>query len=898
MRRSRLTVIVLVLTSWGVTMPVRAGDASGSRVMVRLYPDWEADPRAYTTLDVPVERFEVRAEALRRAYVYSRLEDGEATSQELRDAETTYRGELREAIVVVVPDDQEEQAVVDMLDGFVFAQFLRQGSLDLRPRDVARMPPKPCLFLDALGQPLPNADVEILMSPGNQPPSAPVPRVWIADAQLDAQGFLLPPQSTAGLSRFTFHVVHPDCGLVPAMPQYTSANDPHYIFKIAAMVRDQWCVFTDALGYPMAGAQVEIITSGSWENGRMTFLEPILLDRAGRMRPPPVFTMPRRCSFLVSDPNYGIALVEPYYMTEVSVRKPLSCCVVPLIARGTPADTGALWGIVVDSDNEPVPGAVVGCMRVSLASGETLGPYWPWPAKWNKEAKVLTNGLGQFGMYLPLADSDGTPGRPVPAGAMYEVTVTPPAELGCQSSRRRLAAGREHVVMLEGTLYGPKKYTGVLLFEDEYGPVKDPEKVSRVNLTIQVRRPNMPRVTHSYRQGEWLEKSALPFGLYEATADWDGKHYTFRAVVTTESPEVVVLRPGKVERFEIRYRGRVVDGTSGSPITDAIIMPAPAAAHEFDFADPQFDPRSEAFKRLEQRMKGRMTRTDRAGRFELVLPVAEKPGSHRLLALKQDYFAYQQPRSVIVPGRRGGDRPRRTEFPIDGSGRVSLTDMKLFPAGTVTIEPNTPDECRGKRVTFDLLPADDNAARWLADFQAPPGDGLTGSVIRRNDLAPRVRQGVRVPAYAPLVLRLQVADERYAPTLVEDVLVGHGKTFDLGRIDFARLVPMAVKLVNAADEPLAGVAVKCLLGESGCPGPEAVTDADGIAHLRVAAHSAGRLILEYEDPQTKTKVRADTPYRVAGAEDAAREFVLQLCEASPGAEHEGAVPAPDETRDE
>jgi hypothetical protein len=864
-----------------------AGSPAPPQAVVRLYPDGRTDPRGYVSANVPVERFEVKAEAIRSAYARSRRADAGATAEKLEGA-----------IVVVAPADQQDQVVIDMLGDLILARFLTQGSLALRPADSVQVPRKPYLFLDTLNQPVPNAEVEVLLGWSGSVGSTPAAQVWIADARLDTHGCLPPPGSILTANRFIFRVRHPDCGLVPALPESGSEDGSRRVWRVAALPKDQWCVFLDALGYPMAGVRVEIITSGSWEHGRMTFLDPIFLDRGGRLPPPAVFTTLQRCSFVVSDPNYGMALVEPYSLTRLSPQEPLRVCVVPLIASGTPADAGAIWGIVADSDGICIPGAIVACRRIRVPSG-WLEAYWPWTAQPGKEAKVLTDDRGRFALRLPFAAKDGALGSTLPRGAMYEVTVTPPAELGCQPYAGRLAAGREHVVILEGTLYGPKKYSGLLRFEDERGPVTDPAKIVRVNLTIQVRRANFPPMTHSYRQGEWLENSQLPFGRYEATADWDGKHYLFGGVmVTAESPGVIVFRPVKVERFEAYYRGRVVDGINGSPIAGAIIIPSSAGSPRPDFADPQLDPGSDAFRRLEQQLQEPIVRTDRFGRFEMTLPVATKAGSTHLIAVKKDYFPFRQPRARLVPGRQGGP-PRRLELPADKEGKVLLPDMKLFPAGTVVIEPNLPDECRGRSAALELLAADARPAAWLTEFLSAADDSSRGSVVRRTDPALHGRQGIRVPASVRMALRVQLPDERYAPALIEEVLVTQGETLDLGRLDFTRAVPILVKVIDAAGGPAEGVTVRSLLGKGGYPGPEAVTDANGIARLRAAANSEARLVLERNEPETGTAIRAEMVCRVAGPEDAGREFVLPLPVAAPAqpAESRPMLSAPGERDD-
>jgi hypothetical protein len=261
MRRLLYATAVLVMISHLFATRTSAENAAPLQAVVRFYPDWKADPKGYVTLGVPLEGSEVRADAVRKAYTSSQADDEGGRPENLRGA-----------IIVAMPADQQDPAVIEAMGGLAFAQFYGPEPLVLRSGTAPRNPPKPCLFLDALGQPLPNATVEILIGPGDGLSSMPTPRVWIADAQLDAEGRLQPPWSISSLNHFGYEVMHPDCGLVPALPQYASDDGPCLVFRVGALPRDKWCIFLDALGYPLAGAQVEVITSGRWEDGRITAL--------------------------------------------------------------------------------------------------------------------------------------------------------------------------------------------------------------------------------------------------------------------------------------------------------------------------------------------------------------------------------------------------------------------------------------------------------------------------------------------------------------------------------------------------------------------------------------------------------------------------------------------------
>jgi hypothetical protein len=213
-------------------------------------------------------------------------------------------------------------------------------------------------------------------------------------------------------------------------------------------------------------------------------------------------------------------------------------------------------------------------------------------------------------------------------------------------------------------------------------------------------------------------------------------------------------------------------------------------------------------------------------------------------------------------------------FLVDRSGKATLPDMKLFPVGTVTLEPNVPDDHRGEHVTLDFLTSD--SAPWLKELQATRAGNLGEDAIYRRDLPVRGRQSVHAPAYVTLTLRVRLPDERYAPTFIQDVLVGQGQTLDLGRVDFARAIPVGVKVVDSTGNPLEGITVKSLADKSSYPGSGAVTNSAGIARLRVPARFTGRLIVEHRNPRTQMTIREGTPCQIESTGDAAREFVIQL----------------------
>lgn len=79
---------------------------------------------------------------------------------------------------------------------------------------------------------------------------------------------------------------------------------------------------------------------------------------------------------------------------------------------------------------------------------------------------------------------------------------------------------------------------------------------------------------------------------------------------------------------------------------------------------------------------------------------------------------------------------------------------------------------------------------------------------------------------------------------------------------------------------------------AGYPAGEAVVDANGIAHLRIADRSAGWFAAERKDPETKKTIREELSYDLPCEEDASKKYMLRLPSGSP--EHAIESQHPDE----
>jgi hypothetical protein len=878
MRRVLFAIIVAAWALCPFSIQADGEDPPDLVAVVRLYTDWRNDPKAYATVSVPLEGLDVTFDAVAAGSGRSLRED---------------------AVVVVVPGDQRDAAVARAMEGCIFGEPCRSGGrFTLRPGLIRQVQLKPCVFLDALRQPIPNAEVEILLAESSLHESIG-PKVWLADARLDATGRMQSPRVSAQcrLRHVLFTVIHPDCGPMPAVANFFASESENTLF-VSALPKDRWRVFVDALGRPMAGATVEILPSSAWPGGRQSETSEsrpsvaqgpvVVLDEAGRLRPNPRDSLFMLCSFLVYDPNYGIGIVEPPGGLP-GLKESASLFVVPLTAVGTQADERSIWGTVVDVNDDPVAGAVLRCGMIRTPGGGSLQAWWPWQTGGLRQAKVLTDREGRFAMHLPLADSDGKLGRPVPPGATYEVMIEAPAAQDFQRFHGSLAAGQEHRVVLRPKSWA---FSGVLVFHDEFGPVRDPEKLRRVTLSIRTQKPDGRVSGADFEPGGWMEKENLPFGTYTATADWGGKHYQFGPVeVTPESPGVVVLMPANVQVDRKLYRGRVVHGITGEPIPGALVMRRPMSGIldpiDSDLTPrllqlgPELDPDGELAAFLTSYRDLGVTRTDAAGRFETVLPVGARPMGPPpgLLAIQRSFLGAEQLLRFPVGPIEPGMPPQFHEFEPDATGSILLPDMKLFPAGIVVVEPNVPLQfglSPEKDVAFSYATAQGDATPWLKDFWASPSARQGGSVFRRQKLPVNELQMVYVPADVTLTLTIRRYDEQSAPVVIKGVHLRQGEVLDLGRMEFPKGLQITARAVDSGGKPVEGVTILSFPERMSYRGRGAVTDGEGFARVYVPPHSQGQLVVEYRDRQTWKPVRESTPYRVGGEEDAGRKFVLRL----------------------
>ncbi|MCK4782495.1 MAG: carboxypeptidase regulatory-like domain-containing protein, partial [Desulfobacteraceae bacterium] len=675
---------------------------------------------------------------------------------------------------------------------------------------------------------------------------------------------------------------HPDYCSAPvqAWPHFSVYNMV-WTNPVRVLPVDKWCVFKDALGEPIPEATVEIFNGSSWEKRKPDSIGKIKLDEKGRLRPPESNPTLRSCCFIVSHPDYGTALVER--RRERDLGEPLFSCTVPLVRIGTKADERSIWGTVVDPNGNPVAGAMITCVGVTVPSGGHIRfastfPYQPLPLR------TITDEQGHFALYLPIEKDSEKHGRLVPLASKYSVRIEAPKALGLEPYSGKINSGEETTITMVPIGHG--KYFHTFVFEDVNGAIADPNRLRKIEITI-----TYDKGQRRFRYDAWIDGGKFPLGTYKAQIPRT-KPLKFEPIkVTEDSPELLVFKaqPG------IIYRGQVVHGITGEPMPDAIVMSIrdgfvndvsllePNQWDAICSVGPELDPQEPALAPLKEAFKfKKITQTDPKGSFD----ISFRPGEIgvRLVAVKKDYLGAAQKLSYFMPADE--TKTKTSEFEVaepDGDGCITLPEMKLFPAGTIVIEPNVPteaEEAGHDEVRLHWFTDPDDNTFWLSDLWATPKNNKGAYLFYKYDLRSNEIETAYIPAGLELTMRVYMLGEsRWGPIIVNGIKLDQGQVLDLGRQSFKPAIKVSVKVIDSANEPVEGVAVRISNNISPwlifMQGP--ITNEKGVVLINVPQDSKGEFVIEYyedkKDPN-KMHLREGTAYEVGGEEDAGREFTM------------------------
>ena len=606
----------------------------------------------------------------------------------------------------------------------------------------------------------------------------------------------------------------------------------------------KWQTFVDALGNPIGRATVEMFLCTAADEGPRISVTKLLLDEKARLKMPCLAGGLNRLHLIVSHPDYGSAVVDRYLHSESTIN-------LALVRKGTEAHTRAIWGVVVDSESNPVAGAAVRCTHVRTLGEGLINSIHAW------EYKVRTDETGRFSFYLPNQKRRDDRGQLIPPKSEYLVRIEAPKILGLLAYEGRIENGRETMITLERGGYFRR-----FVFEDENGRVTDPSKLKRIHLVVKL--PNEAQLSLEY--DDWKDGGMFPLGTYHATGWRQTGEYEFeRLEVNAESPEELVFMLAE----GILYYGQVVHGLTGEPMAGAFVMgmggsgkgnlsqitdeqwealhalPANPSADEFALGPLR---KLYGFKKI--------VRTDEDGRFEMSFRPGR--GFYGFVFFEQNYIGVLHRKHALKP---------------DEEGRAKVPVKKLFPAARVIVEPRVEE----KHVSICpkwLIEKNSNPA-WVSDFLAI--DDRKESLFTYDKwLKQSEAQSFHVPAGLNLRVQLRAPyDRQWCPITIEQTInLQQGEVLDLGRHSFEPALEVLVRVINSTGEHIEGVPVRVLREHKVWSVPHN-TDAKGIARFHVVPYCQGEFGVMYHS-KDGAHLKEIIPYTVAGEEDAGREFTLQL----------------------
>jgi hypothetical protein len=439
------------------------------------------------------------------------------------------------------------------------------------------------------------------------------------------------------------------------------------------------------------------------------------------------------------------------------------------------------------------------------------------------------------------------------------------------------------------------------VFEDETGPVTDPNKLDRVRVDVETSGGGMDQV----RWQDFSQEPGFLTGIYYAEAVWGAKRYTFEPVDLREGrPQTVVFRPKKIEPVAVMYKGAVIHGITGKPIEGAAVVLCRMTARgdtsglsaeewaairalgpKLDIGNPNLTlliGDVAASGRPAATMIQGLTQTDSEGRYTLACERDNRPTGSQLVVVAQDFVGATQQVYRAVRSEGGpGHRPQIEQLPADENGVVSIQPLKLFPAGIVAFQPMIPDpgyEDPQERLRFNwtILP-DGNQPYEVQSLYGNFRDNGGVNPFCAYEVQPNVTQTRYVPAGMNLRIMLQLIPRTTVPPAhFENIRLAQGQVLDLGRAELKPGVPVVVKVVDSAGTPISNERIGCVYEDGFQWMPPERTDADGKITIGVPANSTGQFRIGRYVEQTQMHVESSTPYTVAGQEDAGKEFTLQL----------------------
>ena len=603
----------------------------------------------------------------------------------------------------------------------------------------------------------------------------------------------------------------------------------------------EWAV-TDALGLPFPKASVDIFVRGPADKDPHIYLRTASTDERGRLEVPDLTGELRFLSFIISEPNYGVSLVDRYINEQREL-------IVPLVSRSTDAYERSIHGIVVDPQGNPVGGALIECYNIRTLGEGLINALHGW------SYTSLTDDKGAFSLYLPNENIRDERGYLVPPKSQYNVRIEAPKELGLLPYVKPIENGREALIFLESS--GRFR---TFIFEDANGPITDPKKLQYISLTINQSDDGLV----SLRYEDFKDGGVFPPGEYRAV--WLGMNkFDFESqTVNEQSPDELIFRLPE----NILYYGQIVHGLTGEPMIGAFVIgyDSKAKGNLSIITDRQWqalhalpsDPSlTDPAVKLVCDIYGvkKIVRTNEQGLFQMSF----RPGEiYGFIAFEEGYLGLQHRRHALTP-----DQNRQAEIPV----------MKLYPAATVLIEART--EAEHISIWPRWIINENENPVWVREFLAT--DDRKESMFTYDAWIEQNKvQSFHVPAGLNLRVKLDTPYERqFCSIEIPQVIhLAQGQVLDLGRYEFKPALEVYVQVTNSQGQAIEGIPVR-VLRDGNTWSVAHNTDESGIALFHLAPYSQGQFGVSYHE-EGGLYLNETIPYHMGGNKDSGRQFTLQL----------------------
>ena len=539
--------------------------------------------------------------------------------------------------------------------------------------------------------------------------------------------------------------------------------------------------FEDALGGLLPSCEVEVYLKDPAGDGARVLLGKERTD-GGLLKIPRVIGSLRTFSFVLSVPNYGIALMD---------RMPIGNHIrTSLVEKNAQAYERAIRGTIVDPDGNPVAGALVECQSVRTLGEGLISPLNGGPFR------SIADGNGEFCFYLPNEEKPEERGYLIPPQSSYQVRIEAPKGVSLVPYAEPIENDQDKVIVMEKA-----DHFSTFVFEDANGIISDPSKLQYINVNIT--RPDKRALRIGYEQLK--EGGFFPPGEYKANmyVPGGGKYEFEPVLVDSNSPtEIVFKLPG-----EIIYSGQVVHGRTGEPMRGAFVIAFNSstnrnlsiitpeqwdALHELplepELSDPAVKPVAETYGIR------KIVRTDAQGQFQMNFLPGEVYG---FIAFEENYLGIMHRTYALVP-----DENRIAQIPA----------MKLYPAAIASVTLQNEE-----RISVNpkwIIDAENNPS-WVREFLATD-DRSESLFTYDNWLELNKPQTFYIPAGLNVRIKFDSPyHDQWCPVEVLDMLnLAQGQIVDLGNITFERAVQVYVMVLNSKNEPLEGIPVRIVLNEN------------------------------------------------------------------------------------